>query len=249
MIIISAGMQKSGSAYKYNILNDLLVASGKSNARDVKESAGLESIMQWHNNNVGELDKDSLKKLRSASKKHGDFAVKTHSGPTRYLDYLLKWNKVKVIYIYRDPIDVLLSAIDHGKKILAEGEDHTFAGMTDFNEALKNVKQWITIQREYSSNKRVLSIKYEELMEDGVGTVKRICDYLKLELPEDQIKEILHRYDKDNPAGNFKGLHFNKAKTQRYREEMSAEQLRLVDVELGFDLDRMDYPRMQQNPD
>ena len=55
MIVISAGMQKSGSAYLYNIINDLLIASGYKDARKIKAEHDLNNIMQWHNNNIGGL--------------------------------------------------------------------------------------------------------------------------------------------------------------------------------------------------
>jgi hypothetical protein len=51
MLVINAGMQKSGSAYLYNLINDLLVSAGNANAREVKVKYGLDYLMQWHTNN------------------------------------------------------------------------------------------------------------------------------------------------------------------------------------------------------
>ncbi|MDQ3112240.1 MAG: hypothetical protein M3R17_20335 [Bacteroidota bacterium] len=45
MIVISAGMQKSGSAYVYNIINDLLVHGGHGDARQVKEKYKLDDVL------------------------------------------------------------------------------------------------------------------------------------------------------------------------------------------------------------
>ena len=121
MLIVSSGMQKSGSAYIYNVINDLLIKSGKTDAREIKEKYQLAN-MRWYNNNIFKMDWKSLWRLIRLSWKEKSFAVKTHSGPTSALNIFSKLGWVRVIYIYRDPRDVLLSAIDHGKRILAEGD-------------------------------------------------------------------------------------------------------------------------------
>ena len=99
MLVISAGMQKSGSAYIYNLINDLLVSAGFKNARDIKEKYDLNEIMKWHNNNVGDLNRKLLLKLLYLSINEGTFAVKTHSMPTRFHNILLRLGLIKTIYI------------------------------------------------------------------------------------------------------------------------------------------------------
>ena len=46
MLVVSAGMQKSGSAYLYNIINDLLVVAGNADARGIKSKYKLDDIVQ-----------------------------------------------------------------------------------------------------------------------------------------------------------------------------------------------------------
>ena len=213
-------MQKSGSAYIYNIINDLLVASGSQDARAVKDKYGLSKLMQWHNNNVGYLSRKVLFKLLKVSFKEKDFVVKTHSGPTALVDVLLQLRLVKIVYIYRDPRDVILSAMDHGERIRKEGKHHTFAKMVNFEMALDELKKWIAIFKSYKARKKVLSIRYEDLMLGREKTVDRVCKYLKIKLSDQQIQDILFTYDKENPDANMKGLHFNKAKVNRFKTEM-----------------------------
>ena len=64
MLIISSGMQKSGSAYFYNVINEILVASGNGvDARQIKHNRNLDNLMKWHNNNIGALTLPKLIKL------------------------------------------------------------------------------------------------------------------------------------------------------------------------------------------
>lgn len=242
MIIVSAGMQKSGSAYLYNIINDLLVNAGQADARQVKEKHKLEGLQQWHNNNVGNLEDKLLCKLTLISVFGKNFAVKTHSGPTVLLKRLMKFGLAKVIYGYRDPRDVLLSAMDHGKKIIAEGQNHTFAGMVDFDIALENVNQWLCIWEQYERMDNVLKIKYEELLQQPEATTDRICSYLRLNVKRKEIDAILFKYDRNNKNADMKGLHFNKAKIGRYKDEFSEQELQKVNTALGKIILKMGYP-------
>jgi hypothetical protein len=241
MLVISAGMQKSGSAYIYNIINDLLMASGGEDARRIKEKYDLDGIMKWRNNNIGDLKKGVLIKLLLISFWERKFAVKTHKGPSRLLELGLRVGLVKIIYIYRDPRDVVLSVIDHGKKIIAAGENHTFAQMVRFEDALTAVMAWIKVWDRYFALDNVLKVKYEDLLAQPESTITVICKYLGIKVELQNVQSILWKYHRDNHGADMTGLHFNKAKTERYHEELSEEQLIILKEKIGDKITRMGY--------
>jgi hypothetical protein len=154
---------------------------------------------------------------------------------------MLSLRLAKVIYIYRDPRDVLISATDHGKKILAEGKNHTFAQMVDFDKAVASVKQWLTIWHQYSVMPNVLSIKYEDLMQQPAETCDRICNYLGIKISRKEMDDILFKYDKKNANADMRGLHFNQAKLARYKEEFTTEQLEKANTAFGPTMVKMGY--------
>lgn len=218
-------MQKSGSAYLYNVINEILVASGKGvNARQIKHNRNLDDLMKWHNNNIGQLTLSKLIKLWRISAQEGAFVVKTHSGPNLSVTILNKLGVLRIVYCYRDPRDVLLSAIDHGQKILNDGENHTFATMTDFDIGLKNVKSWLRVWKAYTEMPGVLTVKYEEMMQDPFSITKKIEDFLNISVDSGKRQDILWKFSKENPEGDRSGMHFNKAQTFRYKTEMTEEQ-------------------------
>jgi len=240
MVILSAGMQKSGSAYIYNIINNILIFSGYKDARQIKDRYGLSELLKWHNNNVGDFTFKNLFKLLAIGFQEKKFAIKTHSGPTTLVNSLLKLGLIKAIYIYRDPRDVMVSAMDHGKKIIEQGENHTFAEMVDFDVAIKNIKSWVDVFYKYQKNPNVLTVKYEDLMLRPNDTIKHICEYLSVNISATQAETILNKYSKDNPNADMKGLHFNKAELGRYKS-MTSDQLQLIEMELGADIRFMGY--------
>jgi hypothetical protein len=241
MFIISAGMPKSGSAYFYNLINDLIVEAGHSDARKIKEKFKLQEFMKWHNNQIGVLTILKLLKLWFLSIKEGAFVVKTHGGPIPVLKLFCLLGQIKIVYCYRDPRDVLLSAIDHGKRILSEGGNHTFAKMIKFEDALCAVKSYIKIWRQYKEMKNILMLKYEDVMESDIKTMKCIVEFLGLSVSDDKIQSILWKYDRRNPHGDRRGLHFNNPGIFRYKTEMSYTQRLLTTQVFRETLVRMGY--------
>lgn len=242
MFVVQAGMEKSGSAYFYNIINELLIESGKGvDARQLRENENLHRTMRFHNNNIGRLSPIKLLKLKKLSQKVGFFTVKTHAGPNLFSDFLVKRDDLRIIYSYRDPRDVLLSALDHGRRIRDQGESHTFAKLVTFEDALRAVMVWLKICNLYLKRPHVLSIKYEDMMQAPETYALKIVDYLNLEVGEEKIREILWKFSKDNPTGEREGLHLNKAIVHRYRSEMSDEQQQKCLTVMGDFLKRMGY--------
>lgn len=45
-LLLSAGMPKSGSAYVYNLINDLMIAGGHRDAREIKRDYKLQGLMK-----------------------------------------------------------------------------------------------------------------------------------------------------------------------------------------------------------
>ena len=242
MLIISAGMQKSGSGYLYNLINDLAIAAGNADARAIKQRRRLEHIMQQHNNNIGPLHLTKLLRLWRVSLKDGDFAVKTHSHPTWGVKILNSAGLLKIIYCYRDPRDVLLSAMDHGEKSLAQGMKDNFIHMAEFDAALRHVKGWVEIWKQYQAVPGVFMLKYEELINNSLTAMQQIQLFLGLSLDEATIQGILWKYSKENPNGDRTGLHLNKAVTARYMQEMTEEQKKKAADTLGETLTEMGYP-------
>src|SRR5690606_16937721 len=132
----------------------------------------------------------------------------------------------------RDPRDVLISAIDHGKKLVAAGETHTFAKMVDFDKALPNLLKWINIWEHYAATRGIVRVKYEDLLANPKTVIDRITAYLNLVVRPQDVDDILWKYNKENQQADMTGLHFNKAMIGRYKDELSKSQRIMMDESL-----------------
>ena len=70
----------------------------------------------------------------------------------------------------------------------------------------------------------VLFIKYEEMMQDPVAVTKKIEVFLNISIEREKRQAILWKFSKDNPEGDRRGMHFNKAQIFRHKTEMTEEQ-------------------------
>ena len=242
MLIISAGMQKSGSAYFYNITNEILAESscGK-DARQIKNEKKLGWLLKWHNNNIGHFNFAKLIILWLVSIQAGTFVVKTHSSPTISAKILSKLGLIRIIYCYREPRDVLLSAIDHGQQLIESGQNYSFANMVNFDTAIQHVRGWLYVWQSYTDMPRVLTVKYEDMMIDPTSITKKIEEFIGVSVNPEKREKILWKFSKNNPDSDQKGMHFNKAKIFRYKTEMPEEQKVKCQTSFGEYLGTMGY--------
>lgn len=149
---------------------------------------------------------------------------------------------LKVVYIYRDPRDVVLSAMDHGNRILEKGERHTFAAMTTFDSAVNALQGWLKVWESYAKLGRVHMVKYEDLMSDPFGTMRSLCSYLRLRIPgQETFESIFWKYNPENTDADLTGLHYNKAVVYRYKTEMPSEQNEAIQSQFRNEMVRMGY--------
>ena len=154
---------------------------------------------------------------------------------------------LKATYIFRDPRDVAISAFEHGEKIRAGGQRHTF-GMLDSIEAsilfvkslLKIWDQWEECRQAFGNH--MLFVRYEDLVVDPVKESRRLAGFLGIDVSPKILLEIEKRYVVDSDQVDLKGLHFNKGVTGRFRHLMNQKERYLCREHFGSYLQKMGYP-------
>ncbi|XP_068098306.1 sulfotransferase 2B1-like [Hyperolius riggenbachi] len=120
-------------------------------------------------------------------------------------------SKAKIIYIMRNPKDILVSLF-HFSKML-----HLYRDPGSFNEFFEDflqgnvlysswfdhVKGWMQLK----TSKNFFYITYEELHQDIRGSVERVCEFLGKELSEAQIDSVVRNASftamKENKMSNY----------------------------------------------
>jgi hypothetical protein len=247
MIVLSAGMQKSGSGCYYNLINDLLVSAGFHDCRFVRDKFRLHDVLKDYNCNLGEFTLRKLFRILIPHMRRYTFTVKTHQAPpVKLLRVICRMRILKATYIFRDPRDVVVSAFEHGQRIRRAGQMHSFAALHSIESSIEFVAGLLGIWNEWHTlgeqlNAFVITEKYENLLADSGGAANRLVRFLDLALEPESIHKIIEKYSKISAAKNPKGLHFNKGVIGRFRSVLSKEQLGLCERHFSPYLERMGY--------
>lgn len=122
--------------------------------------------------------------------------------------FIDKPQNYKTIYIYRDPRNIVVSwyysmlkthtpikgVIDIRRKLKnLSKHDGLLYCISFLNEKFTYMRSWIELGK---NDPNVLFIKFEELMNDNFTYVKKIFDFCKISISEEELKLILKDYTK-----------------------------------------------------
>lgn len=238
MIVVSAGLPRSGSGWIFNLTNDLLVRAGHQDAHWVRDRYRLGRFVTAHNCNVGKPGPLKLAILAVPHLLGNSFVVKTHRKPTPALKRAMALGLAKCTYIYRDPRDVVLSAIEEGQRMRARGVSRAFAKIGSVEESVEEVRGWLRTWDHWMAEDRVLHVRYEELRNEPLKQCARITRHLDIALSDDEVNRIVSKY---KSGSKVTGAHFVKGQSGRYRQVFSSEQIQLCNQALKDYLEKMGY--------
>lgn len=247
MLIISAGMCKAGSAWYFNMQNDLLKRCGQCDIRQIKDAHGLEDLLQWGNCNIGDVTGDKLAQLTRVTPSEKLAVVKTHCPPLPAISEGLIEGTLKATYIFRDPRDVAVSAFNHGAKDRAQNFPGPFVDLDTLEKAIRRVGFWIDEWEAWFAQPGVLRVRYEDLLADPANELEKFAAYCGLqhtpELLPGMPADIAASYDKNSLSDSHTKalLHFHAGGSGAFRRTMSPEELSLCAELHGKRIQRMGY--------
>ena len=241
MIILSIGMPRAGSGWFYNLTNDLAIAAGFQDAKKIRRDYHLEKILTEVNCNIGALSAKRLTAVMVPALAGKDFVIKAHAKPTSYAKLLIKLSLIKPTYIYRDPRDAMLSAMENGARARERGQSNAFSQLDSFDKALEFMKTYVQISEDWLQCKKIFHTRYEDLLLNYDHETKQLITYLQLPLNEVSRKEIIEKYRPESVKQDQKGLHYRHGKIGRFRDKMTDEQIDILNRTFGEYLQRHGY--------
>jgi hypothetical protein len=239
MLIISVSAPRAGSSWYYQMINALLLAAGHQDAEVLREKHRWLFTRATQNMNIGTLYGTKLLRFSLLSQVFGTFAVKTHAKPTRFLRFLSKYKLARSIFIYREPRDRLVSIMNIAAKQRAMGiTDRSFAHVSGFEDALKEVSTSYQHYKMWQKNPETLLIRFEDLLQNRQTEMQRTAKFLDLTLNEEQILAALTAYD---TLMNKERIHFVHGKIGNYKEALSPEQIERANTVLADDIVKLGY--------
>ncbi|KAK7835293.1 hypothetical protein U0070_017829, partial [Myodes glareolus] len=110
---------------------------------------------------------------------------------------VLKNKKVKILYIYRNPKDVMISYFHFSNlMIILEASDTVEMFMQEFLDGRVVGSNWFDHIRgwyEHRHDFNIMFLSYEDMKKDLRGSVLKICSFLEKELSEEDIDAVVRQ--------------------------------------------------------
>jgi hypothetical protein len=241
MIILSIGMPRAGSGWYYNLTNDLMLATGAQDARQIRQRYHLHNILTEVNCNIGALTPRRVLSVLVPSLLGNTFVIKAHAGPTPIALSLIRLGLIRPTYIYRDPRDALLSAMENGRRAAQQGRTNAFTPLVDFDAAVNFMLDSVRVWEGWMGCEQALHARYEDLLTDYDAQVDSLLSFLRLDRSNPGLQRVIDCYRPEKAQPDQKGLHFSQGKIGRFRQKMSPEQQQVLTAALQPYLARMGY--------
>ena len=241
VLILSAGMPRAGSGWYYNLIHDLVVASGGQDARSIRKQYHLQRYLTEVNCNISTLKPNRLLPVLVPALMGNKYAIKTHAGPSKIVQWLHRMEAVAITYIFRDPRAAMLSAYEYGRRAIDKGRPNAFSHLTTLDSAADFMQFYVRIWQAWSKTEELLLVRYEDLVKDFDTEGKRLVEYLRLPINNGELRPILDRYRPERGNTERKGTHFSKGQVERYREVFTSAQLEKFSTMFEPALERMGY--------
>jgi sulfotransferase family protein len=241
MIVLSVGMPRAGSGWHYNLIHDLMRTTGCAEASDIRRSFKLQGILTEVNCNIGVLSFRRLSAVAIPALLGNTFVIKAHSRPTSASRLMRAFGLLRITYIYRDPRDAMLSAMEYGSRGLQRGRPNAFSQLTEFDAAMDFMTGYVQIWSKWVAEPGVLVSRYEDLLGRYDQETGRLVDYLELDPKSRTLSDVLVQYRPDEAEGR-QGTHFFKGRIGRFREAFTSGQQAAMAERFGPFLPKMGYP-------
>ncbi len=236
MLILHVGMKKSGSAWFYRMASDVAEAAGYPRAADVRERSGLQTVIREKTDHVNGRNPLRLARLLLASRRTGPFLVTTHRAGSYSTGVIARAGLIRVVLSYRDPFDVVVSLMDHGRRAREKGNRSDHASVTDVRTALDYLEPYLAEWSFWAHRAGTLAVRYEDLLADAPAELGRLRDWLGIDVADDRLRDIASRYSaqaivaRDEP---FERFHLATGGNRRHTDVLTAEELRICRERIG----------------
>ncbi len=187
LLYFSYGMTKTGSTLAFQILRSALDLCGfpqdQLSSSAIKQSSTINFV-----NHISEAQMDEIKAEVAA--RGYPVVLKTHTRPDPAVKRMIKSGEAKAFIAYRDPRDIALSMLDHGRRARAEGKQ-AFSEFSDLNDVLENLRHQFNSMTEWLRLPDVFPLYFEDLAFDTERMARQILARLNLKLDPEILAGIV----------------------------------------------------------
>ena len=238
MVILNIGMPRSGTLWRYRLINNLVMADGGKDGVAVRNKYYLQPFISDVNADISTLSNKRLIPALIPSYLGERYTLNTHAKPSPLAIKLLQNNKIKAIYGYRDPRDCILSMLEYSDRALPQYSS-VFLKLSDVEQAVAYFQTYLNGWEKWIQAPKTLIIKYESMLDSFDSIIEAITDYLELDLPDGEISLIKDKFRPKQKSAE--DIHFQHGEASRHKHQFSQEELNYLAIQLKEYIERMGY--------
>ena len=230
------------------MLVDIVGAVTGTDTRQLRDGYGVHDLLQRYPTPTfkARLSNRRLRRLEAVLADGHTLVFKTHRPPTAALRERIADGSAVATYLFRDPREVVLSALEQGAKMRSQGAlpFRGFARLTNFNRAARWLqRELLPVWEEWTSIDGVFTLRYEDLLADPRGTMAKTLAHLEVASPPAVVDRVVRDYTAANvrDATIRQALDLNNGATERRRPVLTPDQQRRLRQVLQPTLLQMGY--------
>lgn len=241
MVILNIGMPRSGTLWRYKLVRDLVIAAGGKDGAQIRKQYLLHPFYWELNSHIDTLSNRRLPISMYPSFLGETYVLNTHANPTKFVIRNMEKGRIKAVYGFRDPRDCILSMLDYGKKDNPNLSSTQFQNLKSLEQAADYMQTFLNIWEQWTAIPETLVLKYEDQLEDYDNFLKKIVDYLDMDIAPELVDQVIAQYPPREPAKDGARTHFSKGIAHRYKTEFNPEQQAYLIERFGPVLEKMGY--------
>lgn len=238
---LAVGMPRAGSGWHYNLIHDLIVAAGGSDAHEIRRKYLLSPFLTEVNLNIRTLSPQRLWPVMLPSLLGKSYSVKTHSAPTPAAMRAIAKGRLRSSYIYRDPRAALLSALEYGQRARKVGRQNAFSKLENFEDGLAFMQGYLKIWEAWMALSAIHTLRFEDFLQDYEAEATRLSAYLSIDGQNPRMREVIMKHRPGKADQESKGQHFQHGEAERFRSALSKDELDRANQAFEPYLARMGY--------
>ncbi len=183
------------------------------------------------------IDEQKIEQLLALAAEHGPTVAKVHCPLTPLLREKIESGEILSTFCYRDPRDMILSAMEHRVRALKAGEN-LFSEFTSVDASLDIAEYLSRTACDWLESTLVPTFPYVQIVRQPELQIERLARYLNIDFFKQQILETLRRERERRRTGWYE---FNGAHLARYRNEMTPVEIQRCDERLGDCIRRLGF--------
>ncbi len=217
-IYFSYGMTKSASSFVYQLQEEIIRSSSYTFVKIPASICGRSG----NENYLENITDETIKLILEWLPENCVTVIKTHNAPSLLALELISEGKAFASITYRDPRDIAISLLDHGKRSREKGisDFAEFYHPLDTIDMIKN--QIETRFSLWEENKKSLLLNFDLIKNNPKLVVEKIIK--QIEVSNVEANKICEKFDNKSNV-----IHYNVGKNKRFLDLMTAAEIKTFD--------------------